>query len=297
LDAQLLAIFHSFWRSHKSNNIAMSFSSLQDCAYFLDDGSIPDNLAHLGVPDLTIHRPILSHGFEPSAGSERPRCRPLTASRTVPGVVAYRYSPSINVRVQHPRSRRSQEIEALHPFVVQEEMSTEGTAICFVGQTLVTLKDAPHLQDVHWSRLPLSTAAAAGYPEDCVQASNSPVSCVIPPPQSTAVTSPSPPLTIQVMPGLHLTLHGAAETHLAIADGLYGPVQCLDCQCNLFCILKASLVLCPTCRAIGPSGMEHVEHGIGNYNEGGVDICGGGTESSVGLGFTLSDLLEYLSEA
>jgi hypothetical protein len=283
------------WCSHNSNTIAMSFSSLQNHAYFLDDGGIQDNLAHLGVPDLTPNGPIRSHGFVPSLGSERQYYPSSMASRTIPGVVADRHSPNMNVRAPNPRICRTLEIEGFHPFV-QEEIPT-GDAVCFVNQNLVTLHNAaPHLQDVHWSRLSLSSTEAAGCPENGAYPSNSPVSCVIPPPPSAAITSPSPPLTIQVLPGLHLTLHGAAETHLAIADGLYGPVQCLDCKSNLFCILKASLVLCPTCRAIGPSGMENVDHGIGNGGDDGVDGCGG-TESSVGLGFTMSDLLEYLNEA
>jgi hypothetical protein len=269
----------------------MSSSSLQNHAYFLDDDSIQDNLAHLGVPDLSPHCPVLSHGLEPSIASLRQHVRSSMASRTAPGAVAYRYAPIMAARGQNPRILRP-EFEALHPFVGQEEIPTQPEGvICFVDQTLVSLDEAaPHLQDVHWSRqLSLSTTVA-GCPQDCAHPSNSPVSCVIP--QQSAITSP-PPLTIQVMPDMHLTLHGAAETHLAIADGLYGPVQCLDCESNLFCILKASLVLCPTCRAIGPSGLENVDQSVGI--DDGVDSCA--AESSIGLGFTMSDLMEYLSEA
>jgi hypothetical protein len=68
---------------------------------------------------------------------------------------------------------------------------------------------------------------------------------------------PPPPaapkiLEIEVSPGYYLMIRGAAETNLAIQQGRVRPTVCSCCTSQLYCIMVAEYVLCPTCREISP---------------------------------------------
>lgn len=88
--------------------------------------------------------------------------------------------------------------------------------------------------------------------------------------------------TIEVAPGVHLQLRGAAETLRAIEDDFYIPAECSCCNMTLFCIQNADLVLCPDCRVVSPVVVDSIR----SSNEG----------QSVGLGFTMEDLMQCQTE-
>lgn len=83
---------------------------------------------------------------------------------------------------------------------------------------------------------------------------------------------------IEIAPGTTTPLLGAADTWKAVAHDNYVPTSCVGCNMEICCILSASCVLCPSCKTVSP-----------------LD-CGDATAGSVGLGFTLDDLLTIQNE-
>jgi hypothetical protein len=86
--------------------------------------------------------------------------------------------------------------------------------------------------------------------------------------------------TLLVTPGQWMRLRGADETRHAIQQDFYKPCICFDCCSDIFCISDAWLVLCPHCRSISPLERDDVA-----------------TEGGVGLGFTISTIVEVLADA
>ena len=84
----------------------------------------------------------------------------------------------------------------------------------------------------------------------------------------------SQPVMIPIAPGVTARLRGVEETLKCIANDFYIPSTCFCCAQNLFCVMDACYVLCPTCKVVSPL-------------EGGADSDYNG---GVGLGFTMDDL-------
>ena len=84
---------------------------------------------------------------------------------------------------------------------------------------------------------------------------------------------------IEIAPGLMARLRGAKETWEAVENDFYLPTTCFCCQTDLFCIMDANYVLCPTCKVVGP-----------------LEGCAQGMEGGVGLGFTYQDLQQWQYE-
>lgn len=84
---------------------------------------------------------------------------------------------------------------------------------------------------------------------------------------------------IEVAPGIRARLRGAKETMTCVENDYYLPAACLDCSQDLFCIMDASFVLCPTCKVVNP-----------------FEGCADGLEGGVGIGFTYDDLREIQEE-
>jgi hypothetical protein len=85
----------------------------------------------------------------------------------------------------------------------------------------------------------------------------------------------APQMEIEVSPGYYLMIRGAVETDLAIQQGRVRPTVCSCCTSQLYCIMSAEYVLCPTCREISPVDFKH---------NNGLDPVG------VGLGLTSETL-------
>ena len=82
------------------------------------------------------------------------------------------------------------------------------------------------------------------------------------------------PLLIPLAPGIMGRIRGVQETVQCITNDYYLPATCMCCAQNLFCIMDACFVLCPTCKVVSP-----LEGGADHEFDGGV-----------GLGFTLEEL-------
>lgn len=81
--------------------------------------------------------------------------------------------------------------------------------------------------------------------------------------------------SIEITPGFTARLRGAEETWRAIENDFYLPAPCFCCQTDeLFCIMDASFVLCPSCKVVSP------------MEEGSMD-------GGVGLGFTHAQLRQW----
>ena len=68
---------------------------------------------------------------------------------------------------------------------------------------------------------------------------------------------PAPQMEIEVSPGYYLRIRGAAETNRAIQQGRVRPTVCSCCTTQLYCIMVAEYVICPTCRQISPVDFKH----------------------------------------
>jgi len=68
---------------------------------------------------------------------------------------------------------------------------------------------------------------------------------------------PAPQMEIEVSPGYYLRIRGAAETNRAIQQGRVRPTVCSCCTNQLYCIMVAEYVICPTCREISPVDFKH----------------------------------------
>ena len=84
---------------------------------------------------------------------------------------------------------------------------------------------------------------------------------------------------IEIAPGLTARLRGAKETWEAVENDFYMPTQCFCCQTDLFCIMDANYVLCPSCKVVSP-----------------LEGCAKGMSGGVGLGFTYQDLQQWQYE-
>ena len=81
--------------------------------------------------------------------------------------------------------------------------------------------------------------------------------------------------TVEIAPGFAARLRGAEETWRAIENDFYLPAQCFCCQSDeLFCIMDASYVLCPSCKVVSP-------------------MAGCATDGGVGLGFNHTLLRQW----
>jgi hypothetical protein len=68
----------------------------------------------------------------------------------------------------------------------------------------------------------------------------------------------APRMEIEVSPGdSPLLIRGAAETDRAIQQGRVRPTVCSCCTSQLYCIMVAEYVICPTCREISPVDFKH----------------------------------------
>lgn len=87
-------------------------------------------------------------------------------------------------------------------------------------------------------------------------------------------TDPPTVPMIPIAPGVTAPLRGVQETLECIARDSYIPAQCLCCSQDLFCIMDACYLLCPTCKVVSAlvGGADR------EYNGG------------VGLAFTVDDL-------
>ena len=94
---------------------------------------------------------------------------------------------------------------------------------------------------------------------------------------------PEAPPTIEVAPGVTARLRGAKESYECVKHDFFLPTKCFCCSLDLFCIMDASYVLCPTCKVVGPLGEGH--------GDGGMMSNGG-----VALGITSEVLLQWQSE-
>ena len=93
---------------------------------------------------------------------------------------------------------------------------------------------------------------------------------------------PEAPPTIEVAPGVTARLRGAKESYECVKHDFFLPTKCFCCSLELFCIMDASYVLCPTCKVVGPLG------------EGDGDMMG--SNGGVALGITSDVLLQWQSE-
>ena len=93
---------------------------------------------------------------------------------------------------------------------------------------------------------------------------------------------PAPQMEIEVSPGYYLRIRGAAETNRAIQQGRVRPTVCSCCTTQLYCIMVAEYVICPTCREISPVDFKH------NNSLGQV--------GGVGLGLTPDSLQQEMRE-
>ena len=84
---------------------------------------------------------------------------------------------------------------------------------------------------------------------------------------------------IEVAPGYSVPLCGAKETMYAFQKDWITHIECTSCNAFLYCIDSASMVLCPSCRSIGP-----VEASASNCN----------VTESLGLGLTIEQVMEEL---
>lgn len=80
---------------------------------------------------------------------------------------------------------------------------------------------------------------------------------------------PAPQMEIEVSPGYYLRIRGAAETNRAIQQGRVRPTVCSCCTTQLYCIMVAEYVICPTCREMSPVDFKH-NNGLGEV--GGVGL-------------------------
>ena len=88
---------------------------------------------------------------------------------------------------------------------------------------------------------------------------------------------------MEISPGQFLPVRGASETEHAIRSAEIQETPCTSCSTKLFCLIGAELVLCPTCRVVGPI----LDVGGGpNRGRSGKRVYG------VGLGLTHSDIDE-----
>lgn len=86
---------------------------------------------------------------------------------------------------------------------------------------------------------------------------------------------------IEVAPGYYVSLCGVLETMYAFQKDCIVHTECTSCSAFLYCIDSASMVLCPTCRSIGP-----VEANASNRT----------VTESLGLGLTVEHLMEELGK-
>jgi hypothetical protein len=84
---------------------------------------------------------------------------------------------------------------------------------------------------------------------------------------------------IEIAPGMTERLRGAQETWECVQSDFYLPVTCFSCCLELFCILDANYVLCPSCKVVSP-----------------MEDCHPNEDRGVGLGFTIEDLLQWQRE-
>jgi hypothetical protein len=68
---------------------------------------------------------------------------------------------------------------------------------------------------------------------------------------------PASQMEIEVSPGYYISIRGAAETERAIQQGQVRPTICSCCTSQLYCIMVAEYVCCPTCREISPVNFKH----------------------------------------
>ena len=91
--------------------------------------------------------------------------------------------------------------------------------------------------------------------------------------------------TIEVYPGCSLPLTGTEETWTAINNGYFNIAQCIGCQEDLGCVVKASFVVCSCCTTISP-----VE------SDSPIDLSthtSSSTTELVGMGIKTSDIQEH----
>jgi len=91
------------------------------------------------------------------------------------------------------------------------------------------------------------------------------------------------PVLVNVGPGPPVRLRRAKETVEAVAADFYQSIVCIGCSKDIFCIADVSLVVCPSCRTIGPVD--------GDYFEG-REI----KRTGLGLGFSCETLFAIQRE-
>lgn len=70
---------------------------------------------------------------------------------------------------------------------------------------------------------------------------------------------------VQIYPGVYVPLRSATETENAIASDFYIHTKCVGCIRDIFCILDAAYVICPSCKFVSALDEEkgRMRHGLG----------------------------------
>ena len=171
--------------------------------------------------------------------------------------------------------------------------------------SLVSDLSGPHPQDMCTSSGPDSTVICDGFGQSCSSVSVTTTSTRSMSTESDDSFSPTSSRSLlsnssdgiparssitgeavkmmEISPGHFLPVRGASETEHAIRSAEIQETPCTSCSTHLFCLIGAALVLCPTCRVVGPI----LDAGEGpNRGRSGKRVYG------VGLGLTHSDMDE-----
>jgi len=90
-------------------------------------------------------------------------------------------------------------------------------------------------------------------------------------------------IMVEIVPGTSVPMHGSAETECALREGRTRFLICVQCDTNIVCIDESSLVICPCCRSILPTGLKDEK----SYNVNTHLLKG---KDSLGLGVNAKEL-------
>lgn len=90
-------------------------------------------------------------------------------------------------------------------------------------------------------------------------------------------------IMVEIVPGTSVPMHGSAETECALREGRTRFLICVQCDTNIVCINESSLVICPCCRSILPTGLKDGK----SYNVDKHPLKG---KDSLGLGVNAKEL-------
>ena len=93
--------------------------------------------------------------------------------------------------------------------------------------------------------------------------------------------------SIEVYPGYSLPLKGTEETWAAINNGYFNITQCIGCQEDLGCVVKASFVVCSCCTTISPVESDKSPMDLSNHTTTST------TTELVGMGIKTSDIQDH----